>query len=52
VRSFYRTITENTMPGGPMERVIEYVGPFTCCDREEDYETAWRFFEAKYGGGE
>ena len=21
-----------------------------CCDREKDYETAWKFFEEKYGG--
>lgn len=47
---FYRTIMDDTMPGGPIERTIEYVAPFDRCDREEDYETAWAFFEAKYGG--
>lgn len=46
---FYRTITDDTMPGGPVERTIEYVAPFDCCDREADYETAWKFFEEKYG---
>lgn len=46
---FYRTITDDTMPGGPVERTIEYVAPFDKCDREQDYETAWRFFEEKYG---
>lgn len=46
---FYRTITDDTMPGGPIERTIEYVAPFDKCDREEDYETAWKFFEKKYG---
>lgn len=37
------------MPGGPVERTIEYVAPFDRCDREADYETAWKFFEEKYG---
>ncbi|NLN49852.1 MAG: class I SAM-dependent DNA methyltransferase, partial [Clostridiales bacterium] len=45
---FYRTIMDDTMPGGPIERIIEYIAPFDKCDREEDYETAWRFFEEKY----
>ena len=48
-QKFYRTITDDTMPGGPVERTIEYVAPFDKCDREQDYETAWRFFEEKYG---
>ena len=47
-RKFYRTITDDTMPGGPVERTIEYIAPFDCCDREQDYETAWKFFEEKY----
>ena len=47
---FTRTITDDTMPGGPVERTIEYVAPFDRCDREQDYETAWKFFEEKYGG--
>lgn len=45
---FARTITDDTMPGGPVERTIEYVAPFDRCDREKDYETAWKFFEKKY----
>lgn len=49
-QKFYRTITDDTMPGGPIERTIEYVAPFDRCDREQDYETAWKFFEEKYGG--
>ena len=44
---FARTITDNTMPWGPVERTIEYVAPFDRCNREEDYETAWDFFERK-----
>lgn len=47
-KKFYRTIMDDTMPGGPVERTIEYVAPFDCCDREQDYETAWKFFEEKY----
>ncbi len=45
---FSRTITDDTQPGGPVERTIEYVAPFDRCDREQDYETAWKFFEEKY----
>jgi len=45
--TFKRTITDDTMPGGPIERTIEYVAPFDRCDREQDYETAWAFFEKK-----
>lgn len=46
---YYRTITDDTIPGGPVDRIIEYVAPFDRCDREQDYETAWKFFEEKYG---
>ena len=49
-QKFYRTITDDTMPDGLVERTIEYVAPFDRCDREQDYETAWKFFEEKYGG--
>ena len=44
-----QNIIDDTMPGGPVERTIEYVAPFDRCDRERDYETAWKFFEEKYG---
>lgn len=46
---FPRTITDDTQPGGPRERTIEYVSPFDKCDRVEDYKTAWKFFTQKYG---
>lgn len=46
---FTRTITDDTQPGGPRERTIEYVAPFDKCDRVEDYKTAWKFFTQKYG---
>lgn len=48
-KKFYRTITDDTMPGGSVERTIEYVAPFDRCDREQDYIIAWKFFEEKYG---
>lgn len=51
-KKFYRTIMDDTMPGGPVERTIEYVAPFERCDREKDYEIAWKFFEEKYKGEE
>ena len=46
--TFTRTITDDTMPGGPVERTIEYVAPFDRCDREQDYETAWAFFAERF----
>lgn len=46
---FNRTITDDTIPGGPTDRTIEYIAPFDCCNREHDYEMAWKFFEEKYG---
>ena len=46
--TFTRTITDDTQPGGPIQRAIEYIAPFDRCNREQDYETAWRFFEKKY----
>lgn len=45
---FTREIEDDTMPGGPVKRTIEYVAPFDKCDREQDYETAWKFFEEKF----
>jgi hypothetical protein len=42
-----RTITDDTLPGGPSERTITYVAPFDKCDRETDYRTAWAAFEER-----
>ena len=39
-----RTITDDTLPGGPVERTITYEAPFDRCDRVEDYRLAWAFF--------
>ena len=40
-----RRVLDDTLPGGPVERTIEYHAPFDRCDREQDYEIAWRMFE-------
>ena len=40
-----RTILDDTVPNGPIERVIQYVAPFDLCSREQDYQTVWRHFE-------
>ena len=45
---YAKTIIDDTVPNGPIERNIEYIAPFARCDREQDYETAWKFFEEKY----
>lgn len=42
-----RPILDDTQPGGPVERVIEYVAPFTLADREQDYRVAWAHFESR-----
>ncbi|OPX18824.1 MAG: hypothetical protein BZ151_12555 [Desulfobacca sp. 4484_104] len=39
-----RTITDNTLPTGPIERTIIYQAPFDRCDREKDYEIVWEAF--------
>ena len=41
-----RTITDDTLPGGPVERTITYAAPFDRCDRVEDYRVVWGYFEA------
>ena len=39
------TFMDDTLPGGPFERTIEYHAPFDRCDRVEDYKEAWEYFE-------
>lgn len=36
---------DDTMPGGPRTVTRRFVGPFTHCDRIEDYRRAWAHFE-------
>ena len=43
----HRTIQDDTMPNGPIERTIIYKAPFAKCDREKDYEVAWAEFERR-----
>jgi hypothetical protein len=45
-----RSITDDTLPGGPRERVITYLAPFDRCDREEDYAIAWAEFDRRERG--
>jgi hypothetical protein len=40
-----RTILDDTQPGGPIHRTIQYTAPFTLADREADYRVAWAFFQ-------
>jgi hypothetical protein len=42
-----KTFMDDTLPGGPREKTIEYVAPFFKPDREEDYRVAWGFFEGE-----
>ncbi|MCY3837227.1 MAG: hypothetical protein OXH09_01000 [Gammaproteobacteria bacterium] len=37
-----REVTDQTEPGSPIRRQIEYETPFSGCDREWDYRAAWR----------
>ena len=39
------TAIDDTMPGGPRTITRRFVGPFTQCDRIEDYRRAWAHFE-------
>jgi len=36
-----RTITDTTLPTGPIERTITYLAPFTKPNREQNYEQVW-----------
>ena len=42
-----RPVMDDTMPGGPIERIVEYVAPFGLADREADYRVAWAEFERR-----
>ena len=39
------TVIDDTLPGGPRAVIRHFVGPFTKCDRIEDYRRAWAHFE-------
>ncbi len=40
-----KTFMDDTRPGGPTERTVEYHAPFFKPDREMDYRIAWEIFE-------
>ncbi len=40
------TLTDDTQPGGEIQRTIVYQAPFEKCDRVTDYRTAWAHFAA------
>ena len=42
-----RPVMDDTLPGGPVRRTIQYVAPFSLADREEDYRIAWAHFESR-----
>jgi hypothetical protein len=43
--SVSRTIIDDNLPGGPVERTITYEAPFDPCDRVEDYRVVWDSFD-------
>jgi len=45
--SVYKTYLDDTLPGGPTERTVEYKAPFFRPDREADYRVAWDVFEGR-----
>lgn len=45
--SVSRTILDDTLPGGPVERTITYEAPFDRCDRVGDYRVVWEYFEGR-----
>ena len=47
-KTFKYSYVEDAIPGGPTERTIEYVAPFTRGNRELDYEVAWNYFSSIY----
>lgn len=45
-----RQVMDDTLPGGPTARTRTWVAPFALANREEDYRTAWAFFERSAKG--
>ena len=44
-----KTYMDDTLPGGPVERIVTYQAPFFRSDREQDYRIAWEAFERENG---
>ena len=47
-----RRVLDETRPGDPQWRTIEYHAPFDRCDRETDYRIAWEEFERRLSHSE
>ena len=45
-----RHVMDDTLPGGPTQRTRAWITPFTLANREDDYRTAWGFFENSGNG--
>jgi hypothetical protein len=45
----YKTYLDDTLPGGEVERTVEYKAPFFRPDREEDYRVAWELINPQGG---
>ena len=43
-----QTLVDDTLPNGPIERIIKYEAPFIKCDRIQDYEEVWQNFEKRF----
>ena len=48
-RTVSKTFLDDTLPGGPVPRTIDYRAPFVHPDRERDDRVAWAFFEREHG---
>ncbi len=44
----FREVDEDTLPGGPRKRMVEYRAPFTIPSREEDYASAWNALRSRF----
>jgi len=44
-----RTITDTTLPTGPVERTLTYQAPFTKRNREQDYAMVWAVLDGIAG---
>ncbi len=44
-----QVVIDDTLPGGPREKTIVYQAPWIRCDREKDYEVAWKHFAERFG---
>ena len=42
-------VADDTLPGGPRIAERTYTAPFARASREDDYRTAWAFFEQRKG---